>query len=62
VPGWNEGLSWKLVTDGDQPGIVFKVWHFSSLWLRAVEALPTPEHRRESRLEKLGCFITTIMK
>jgi len=40
VPGWNEGLSWKFVSDGAQPGIIFKVWHFSSFVAASGGSLP----------------------
>ena len=63
MPGWNEGLSWKVVSDGAQPGIIFKVWHFSSFVAASGGSLPEAGvSGGESRLEKLGCFISTVMK
>jgi hypothetical protein len=63
VPGWNNGLSWQLVNEADRSGIIIKVWHFSSFAGASGGSLTdTGASGGESRLEKLGCFITTIMK
>ena len=63
VPGWNDGLSWQLVNEADRSGIIIKVWHFSSFVGASGGSLTESwSIWRESRLEKLGCFITTIMK
>ena len=64
VPGWNEGLSWKLVTDGDRPGIMFKVWHFSSFVAASGGSLPdtgTSGAASGASAGGGGCFITSIM-
>jgi hypothetical protein len=49
-----------LVTDGAQPGIMFKVWHFSSFVGASGGSIT--ESGASGASSGSGCFITTIMK
>jgi hypothetical protein len=61
LPGWNNGLSWKVVDHGNPSGIWIKVYHFSSF----VAGYPVPTTSATSTPEDeaaagAGCFISTI--
>jgi hypothetical protein len=63
VPGWNNGLSWEVVDQGNPSGIWIKVYHFSSFVAGyALTGGTTSASTAGADTEAGGgCFISTVM-
>jgi len=61
IPGWNGGLSWELVDNGNPSGIKIRVRHFSS-FVAASGGTQTGNAAMSAADTSSGCFISTMME